>query len=59
MCFFVAFGENENEEGEISPQLEQYLKSIATTGQTLYALLNLAKTWLVLLAVYDVHCTAC
>jgi len=40
---------SENDAGEISVQLEQYLKSIATTGQTLYVLINLAKIWLVLL----------
>jgi len=32
---FVAFSENET--GEISAGLEQYLESIAATGQTLYA----------------------
>ena len=46
IVFFIAF--TENEAGEISLQLEQYLKTIATTGQTLYVILNLFKMWLVL-----------
>ena len=53
VLLFAAF--NEDEAGEISLQLEQYLKSIATTGQTLYALLNLAKIWFTNLTCVIVH----
>ena len=49
---FVAF--SANEAGEISLELEQYLKSVATTGQTLYVVLYLAKTGLYCMSVYHV-----
>jgi len=39
VVLFVAFSENES--GEISAELDQYLQSISATGQTLYVYITI------------------